>query len=526
MSGKLAQVIGILAVALGIFGSNIRAADLDAVLTKHLAALGDKDSLEALTSVAMYTSIDYMSLEGKAETFIKFPSDYYERIVLPVGTQESGFDGATGWATDFNGVVRRQSADELKPTIDNLYFQSYSYLLPGRKPGTIDYRGDTTIDGVSYDYLAIFPDGGDSMSLFINADNGRLEYNSEIISGIRMVSHYTDFRMIQGISTPYRVSVISPDAPYRISAVLDSIRYNVAIPDSIFAMPGSAANDFVFPNDADSTVIPIRFSGNRLSIKVGVNGFGPYLFILDSGAGTTLISSRLAKELGIETIGDVPVRGVGGYGSIEFGRIDSLVLGDMSWKLTRVNIFDFGALTTSGASEISGILGYDFFVRFPMKIDFSRGTLVLYNPDRPVSRDLDNPVPIDIYYQLPLITCRLDGQPIRVAFDLGAEMGLFLRRNSRWYINVGERETKDWADRRIEGLGGMQTVVSGKADSLQIGSITIEKPETMVSTGKSDVPFPDYIEGFVGVDILKRFILLIDYPENMIFISDGDAGNK
>lgn len=521
MIRRVVRFAVILMVLFAITGVGVRAADLQSVLAMHLASLGDRDSLEALTSVAMYTSVTYMNLEGTSETLIKFPSDYYERVVLPVGTQENGFDGITAWSSDFNGMVRRQSLDEQKPIIDNLYFQSYSYVLPGRKPGKVDYRGDTAVGDTSYYYLAMFPDGGDSMSVFINTDNGRLEYMSEIIGGVQMISHYTDFRMVHGISTPYRVSVMSPHGPYRISAVMDSIRFDAVIPDSVFKMPGSAEGDFVFQHGADSSVIPMQFSGNRLSIKVSVNGFGPYLFVLDSGAGTTLISSKLAAELGIKTIGDVPVRGVGGYGSIEFGRIDSMVIGDISWKLTRVNIFDFAAMQGGGLGQINGILGYDFFVRFPMKIDFSDETIVLYNPDKPVPHDIANPLPIDIYYQLPLVTCRLDDQPIRVAFDLGAEMGVFMRRSSRWYRDVGKKESGDWAPHQVEGLGGMQSVLSGRAESLQIGSITIDKPTVMVSTGKNDVPFPDYIEGFVGVDILKRFTLLIDYPDNRIYLGDG-----
>ncbi len=526
MSRQIVRFVIIVVAFFGISRGLIHAADLHTVLEKHLAALGDRDSVEALTSVAMYTSVTYMNLEGKSETFIKFPAEYYERIDLTVGTQENGFDGITAWSSDFNGIVRRQSLDEQKPIIDNLYFQSYSYVLPGRRPGKVDYRGDTAISDTSFYYLALFPEGGDSMSVFINTRNGRLEYTSELIGGIRMISHYTDFRMVHGISTPYRISVVSPDAPYRISAVLDSLRYNAAIPDSVFKMPGSVEGDIAFRDGADSSVIPMQFSENRLSIKVAINGFGSYLFILDSGAGTTLISSKLAADLGIKTIGDVPVRGVGGYGNVEFGRIDSIIIGDVSWKLTRVNIFDFGALQGGGLGQINGILGYDFFVRFPMKVDFSNGTLVLYNPNKPVSYDIGNPLPIDIYYQLPLIICRLDGRPIRVAFDLGAEMGLFLRRNSRWYKSVGKEKTHDWSPHQIMGLGGMQTVVSGRADSLQIGSITIDKPTVMVSTGDSDVPFPDYIEGFVGVDILKRFVLLIDYPKNRIYIGAGDDANK
>lgn len=523
---QIARYGFIIAMMLGLSAQPAPAADLNTVLEKHLNALGDKDSVEALTSAMMYASVTYMNLHGQMISLFKFPTDYYERLALPVGSQENGFDGSTAWSRDFNGIVRRQSNDEQKPMINDLYLQSYSYVLPGRLAGATDFRGDTTINGATYYQVAFFPEGGDSMSAFINAEDGRLEYTSDIVGGVLMVSHYSDFRIVQGISTPFRVSVESPDGPYQMSATLDSIRYNAMIPDSIFAMPGSTAGDFVFQNSADSTVIPLQFSANRLSIKVNINGFGPYLFVLDSGAGTTLISSRLAAELGIKPVGNVPVRGVGGYGNVQFGRIDSMIIGDVSWKLTRVNIFDFGAAMGGRMSQINGILGYDFFVRFPMKIDFDKRTLVLYNHERPLPDGIGNPMPIDIYYQLPLIECTLDGRPIRVAFDLGAEMGLYLRRISRWYRSTGKDKSNGWPSRQIQGLGGVQAVESGRCDSLRIGSIVVDKPMVMVSTNDRSLPFPDYIEGFLGIDILKRFVLLIDYPGNRLYIGGADAANK
>ena len=135
MARRVAQYTLVMAIILSLLGGSLHATDLKTVLDKHLGALGNKDSLEALTSVAIYASITYMNLEGRMVSLIKFPSNYYERIILPVGTQEDGFDGSTAWSRDFNGLVRRQSADEEKPIIDNLYFQSYSYVLPGRMRG-------------------------------------------------------------------------------------------------------------------------------------------------------------------------------------------------------------------------------------------------------------------------------------------------------------------------------------------------------------------------------------------------------
>ena len=55
----------------------------------------------------------------------------------------------------------------------------------------------------------------------------------------------------------------------------------------------------------DSTVdVPIRFDGAYVLAEVSVNRKGPYQFLLDTGAGMTLVSSEVAEELDPRRIDD------------------------------------------------------------------------------------------------------------------------------------------------------------------------------------------------------------------------------
>ena len=162
------------------------------------------------------------------------------------------------------------------------------------------------------------------------------------------------------------MEVETPDAPYEISARIDSVRINIDISDSVFLMPGETAVDFRFPEGADSAAVPFEIKRNGIMVKVKVNGRGPFFFLLDSGAAATLLSKTVADELGLEAEGAIPARGVGGFGSMGFGKIDSLDIGPLSWSLKRVAIFDFKALSGNSLAQLDGILGYDFFARFPV----------------------------------------------------------------------------------------------------------------------------------------------------------------
>ncbi len=502
------------------------AVDLQTVLDKHFQALGGKDAIVALDAIKAYSSIEYMGISGKTISIVKFPRKYYTRLDLGVITEEKGFDGSTAWTTDANGITHRDIPEELKPMMNELYVSTYAYLLPGRNPGRTVYRGDTLIGDRGYHHLVMYPEGGDSLSVFINSDNGRLEYRSETVTGIKMITAYHDFRKIGGVEVPFGMDIETPGAPYEITAWVDSAHINPNIPDSLFLMPGISSRDFAFPPEDDSVVIPMKMTGNNVFIEVMVDGRGPFLFMLDSGSASTILSKKLAGKLGINVDGSIPARGVGGFGSIGFGKIDSLNIGGLSWGLKRITVFDFSSLTGGSLGRIEGILGYDFFTRFPMWINFDKAELVLFDPDQPDFSRPDDGFDIDIYCQIPVAELILDGHPIRLAIDLGAQMGIVVQGHSRWYKEMSDKLDGDMFETEIQGVGGIQTVRNVRVDSLNIGDVRIEQPTVMIVDDYAAIPFPDYIEGFLGMGILKRFNLFIDYPDGKIYFKNHGRNDK
>ena len=53
------------------------------------------------------------------------------------------------------------------------------------------------------------------------------------------------------------------------------------------------------PPGADSIAIPFELLANAIFIPVLVNGKGPYLFTVDTGAYNSIVASEVAGELGI-----------------------------------------------------------------------------------------------------------------------------------------------------------------------------------------------------------------------------------
>jgi Aspartyl protease len=110
-------------------------------------------------------------------------------------------------------------------------------------------------------------------------------------------------------------------------------------------------------------------------VNVCINGGGPYPFIIDSGAGESIIDTHLATALDLPHIGSATgISGVGCKGK-------SQPVGMTSWSvagvaltpqtLTAASLPDFG-----GAGQPVGLLGSDVLSRFgAVRIDFAAQTL-------------------------------------------------------------------------------------------------------------------------------------------------------
>jgi hypothetical protein len=489
---------------------------LSAILNRHAQAVGGRKAIENIHTVTSWSQVTYSGLRGEQVLDMAVPGRFRVRLTIGGKTQVSGYDGTKGWITDSNNLTRAMSAAELRPLRGEAYFQEFSYLFADPSSDEVVFAGDTTISGNIYHALSLYPPDSDSMRIFIGSESGLVEYREDWLTGLRVISTFSDYRPFDGLMIPFAMEAHSVNGPYAITASLDSIRINQELPDSIFTMPGTRHTNYHFPGNADSLVIPYTFSNNHISVPVCVNGSGPYWFLLDSGAGSTLLSKKLADSLGIAAEGDLPMRGVGGFGKIGQGTIDSLSLGGLTLDVTTVHILDFDTIGRTPGFHAAGIIGYDLFTRFPVLIDFQSRQLTIFDSRRDRLPALSDTLAVEIYAQLPIIISRINDIQVRLALDLGSQLGVVVRYNAPVYDDLlaalGDHPQKT----RISGAGGMHSALLGTADVMQFGSTTIRRPMIVLSEGFETFPFPDYIEGLLGVEILKQFDLLLDYPSHRV----------
>lgn len=121
--------------------------------------------------------------------------------------------------------------------------------------------------------------------------------------------------------------------------------------------------------------VPIRIYGRTVvvpvSFKNGNSTANAYL-ALDTGAGQTMVSRRVARDLRLLSIDSQRSIGIGGPVVTDVGVVDVVRVGQAALKNMRVSIHD---LVVNLGYE--GLLGFDFLGAFQMSVDSDKQVLVL-----------------------------------------------------------------------------------------------------------------------------------------------------
>lgn len=137
------------------------------------------------------------------------------------------------------------------------------------------------------------------------------------------------------------------------------------------AMPGLALA--LTATDPPPSSEKLRFldESRRLTVQTYVNGAGPFPFMVDTGANSSVISRELADSLKLERQGQMVLHHVAGSAVVDRVSVGSLKAGDREQRDLAVSLVPEATL---GAK---GLLGLDWLGRSSLTLDFSRGRMVV-----------------------------------------------------------------------------------------------------------------------------------------------------
>jgi hypothetical protein len=272
--------------------------------------------------------------------------------------------------------------------------------------------------------------------------------------------------------------------------------------------------DTRFHSELGSAIPLIRIPSGNLAVHPQVNGQEIGWFLLDTGAGSSVIDIAWADSLRMETIGELPAMGFGGLITSHYRIGENLSLGPVEIDRPTFLEIDLSPLREAFGMDIAGILGYDLFMRSLVDLDVTGDSLRLYQPGAWESLEADW-LEIVFHRNAPLLTYTFEGDHTAL-FDLDTGFPGQITFNRAFAERSGLLDELDMETFTAGGVGGMMEMHNGQLDWLEIGDRRWEQVPFSVAGEAQGVLADEAIAGLVGTGLLACYRALIDYPNGRI----------
>jgi len=513
---KTLLVFGLIACVMMLWIGYSFSMSLDAILNKHMDALGGKENLLRVKTQYGEAKMKVGGLEGTVKIWWSEPNLMRDDADFSIFKQSMVCDGEKCWMKDQNGKVRELVGYEKEKMYQEFYFETYAYLFPERGKGSVKLVGE---EEGRYYVVKVTPEGGEPRKLFLNDSTFLIDKYQEPMDEETVTVFLNDYRPVDGIMMPFLAHQTTGKPQYDMYIATERIMVNLPLSDTLFLKPREGSKDYRFTNSAASTRIPFELVSNHIYLKVKINNSPPLSFVLDTGAGANCLDLSQAEELGIQTVGKVEAKGVGGSADASFLQVDSIEVGDLTLVDQKMASIQLNQLEVYDGMPIDGILGYDFFNRFTIGIDYQNQILTVWEPDSFSYPGPGERIPITIEGNTPQIAAKIDGEyESTFRIDTGSRSSLDLHAPF-----VREHELLKKYPTYLDapsgfGVGGASKGVIARIKSFQIGNFTIDLPVCGFSLAEEGAFATTKSAGNIGGGILKKFNVIFDYPSNQMIL--------
>ena len=270
-----------------------------------------------------------------------------------------------------------------------------------------------------------------------------------------------------------------------------------------------------------STRVKFRLAGGAqplILLPVHVNDRGPFDFILDTGAGTSLLTPERAKELDVQIVGSKEGQSAGGKVAVSLAKADSLAVGDIRVQDVDLGIVDLAHIGKTIGARIDGDLGYNFLKDFRLVINYRDREISFEDPKRfeNFGRRAKTEVPIRLANPakpLILVDVHANGRgPFQFAIDTGTSTTAITPQVARQLgvptSPIGSGTT----------AGAHVDVTAGTLQSFQLGGAKIDNLAVVTADFFDSLSsaIGANLEGIVGYNFLRNYKVAIDYPNRLL----------
>ena len=294
-----------------------------------------------------------------------------------------------------------------------------------------------------------------------------------------------------------------------------------------------AQRKFTLSNSLQKQTVSFKLLSNLVVFPITVNG-KDLNFILDSGVGSTILFNlNPTDSLNLRNIEKLKLQGLGQEDAVEaiLSRGNELNFGNINSKNQKLYVIfnDSFDLSSKLGITIHGIIGYELFKDFVVRINYNSKKITFYN-----SEDYEDKkcrkceiLPLQFNMMKPYIDVGviLKEAPtkkitVKLLIDSGGSDAMWLFENSHPGILPPLKYFDDFLGEGLSGaVYGKRTMI----ESLHIGEFILKNPTVSYPDSLSVSHALKFKErnGSLGASILKRFVVTFDYRNNRLLLKKG-----
>jgi tetratricopeptide (TPR) repeat protein len=264
--------------------------------------------------------------------------------------------------------------------------------------------------------------------------------------------------------------------------------------------------------------IPFQPFYGLMLVEGHVNGQGPFRFLVDSGATSTVLSNELFDSLKIPVLSNAVVSCVGGTGrtGTKLAKVEKLKVGELEISHLPVSSFD----NTIFAELIDGVLSTADLADFLITLDYpDRRILLAPRPSRPAAKPAREvpasrtEVSFRILGNLILAPISINQKPPQnFLFDTGAVASTLSKRQAA-FLGIRDDTPNASVDIQFAGACGVtQSVLSVDRVDLSLQALKMPYAKILaVELKEISKELRTEVSGILGGDFYSQRRVTIDY---------------
>ncbi len=442
------------------------------------------------------------------------------RNALTIGplSMAQGYDGQVSWRYDPGGeLVVEDSPVALALARTSAWLTRNGYF---HQQGAA-YRWLGAREELSRRYAVVeaVPEGGAAITLWFDEATGLLARSEHLQGKDVVVTHFEDYRAVEGVKVPFRIVVDSGDPRNLTTMELRTVKLLAAsaVAAEAFARPADKTDHLSFAGPERHTELPFELVNNHIYIQAKIND-QPVRMLVDTG-GLNLLTAVAARRLGLATSGNIAGSGAGEQKvDVAFAKAGSMQVGTLKVRDPLFYVFDFAELLTIEDVAFDGLVGFELFHRYVVRIDYAAGKIRLWDPAGFTPPPGATAVPFVLEGRVPLVDGQIDGMAARFTIDTGSRASLTASSPFVARQKLVEKYKPRFQTITGWGVGGPVRSQPVRFREVKIGGAVVRDLVGDLYTGEHGAFADPRADANLGGGILRRYTVTFDYGKRVMYL--------